>query len=320
VTSCARNCAAPPEAYGLSPAPEAIAVSGVRHQQITLSSGITLHVAQTGDERAPLMLFMHGFPEYWQAWETQLNVFGARGFHAVAPDLRGFNLSDQPTDLAAYRPRHLVADIAQLIAALGAKDCVLVAHDWGGALAWNLSAQLPHLVRKLIIINSPHPALFARELTHNEAQIAASAYMNALRASDSEARFAENDFALMVRFLTGMGEARWFTPEVQARYKACWARGLTGGMNFYRASPLHPATATEPGASAVQLSPESVTVRVPTLVIWGEADQALLPGLLDGLEDYVPKLSVRRLPRGSHWVVHEYPKEVSAMMSEFVAG
>lgn len=289
------------------------------HEDVVLGNGTRLHIAQSGEPRCHLMLFVHGFPEFWAAWEEQLEEFG-RDHHAVAPDLRGFNLSDMPPEVEKYRARHVVEDLRQLVHHLGHQRVILVAHDWGGAVAWAFAVAYPEMVARLIIINSPHPATFQRELTHNPAQIQASAYMNLLRSPRAEAVMGENDFARMAKLLRGMSQdVRWFTPETEARYKECWRRGITGGLNYYRASPLYPATDTEPGAPVVNLPPEAVTVNVPTLVIWGMRDEALLPSLLDGLEQYVPRLKIERIAEGSHWVVHEFPQRVSALIRGFIA-
>ena len=290
----------------------------VTHAEAHLPNGMRLHYAQSGDPKARLILFIHGFPEFWAAWEQQLDEFG-RDHHAVAPDLRGFNLSGQPQEVEQYRARHVMEDLRQLIAHLGHERCVLVAHDWGGAVAWGFAALHPQLVEKLVILNSPHPALFQRDLVNDAAQIKASAYMNLLRSPRAEALLGENDFARMVKLVGGMGqETDWFTPPLQERYKACWRRGISGALNYYRASPLYPATETEPGAAAVKLPPELVTVKVPTLVIWGMRDEALLPRQLEGLEEYVADLRVERLEEASHWVVHECPERVNALIRSFI--
>jgi len=292
--------------------------STIRHADAHLPNGMRLHVASSGQADKPLILFIHGFPEFWLEWEHQLNEFG-RDHYAVAPDLRGFNLSDQPKGVEKYRAKHLVEDLRLLIKHLGHSRCILVAHDWGGAIAWNFAAQHPELVEKLVIINSPHPALFARDLANDEAQIKASAYMNLLRRPDAERIMGENDFARMRKFVAGAGQGmEWFTAEMEEAYRACWRRGLTGGLNLYRASPLFPATETEPGAKAVTFPKEMVTVRVPTLVIWGMRDEALLPRQLEGLEDYVPHLTIERIEDGSHWVVHEQPERVNRLIRHFI--
>ena len=139
-----------------------------------------------------------------------------------------------------------------------------------------------------------------------------------LRRPDAERILSEHDYARMPKFIAGIGSrVEWFTPEVEAQYRACWQRGLTGGLNLYRASPLYPATETEPGAAAVTIPKELVTVRVPVLVIWGMADQALLPSLLDGLDEYIPDLKIERIEDGTHWVIHEQPARVNALIRGF---
>ena len=289
-------------------------------QFATLANGTRLHYASAGAQGRPLLLFVHGFPEFWYEWQAQLAEFGADHF-AVAPDLRGFNLSDMPADLAAYKARHIVDDLRLLAAHLGYEKFVLVAHDWGGAIAWNLAIAWPQLLRQLIIINSPHPYLFMRALATDPQQKAASEYMNWLRAEGSEAALAKNDFALMDGFFGGMGQspATWFTDETRARYHACWARGLRGGVNYYRASPLHPPTEDHAGPLNLDLNPADFRVTVPTRVIWGERDVALPVSLLDGLEQLVPDLQIVRIPDGSHWVIHEQPQRINQLIRGFLA-
>ena len=212
-----------------------------------------------------------------------------------------------------------------LIAHLGGPAHALVAHDWGGALAWNLAAQQPAALQRLVIINSPHPATFLRELQHNPAQQAASAYMNFLVRPDAEALLAENDFARLWPFFTNMGAndpthagGAWLDETTRARYREVWQRGLSGALNYYRASPLRPPTLLDQSLMALQLPAEAVTVKLPTQVIWGEADMALPPSLLDGLDVFVPQLSLQRWPGATHWVVHEQPERVAQAISEFI--
>jgi epoxide hydrolase 4 len=289
------------------------------NQFAALSNGIRLHYASAGEGGRPLILFLHGFPEFWYEWEAQLREFG-QDFFAVAPDLRGFNLSDMPADAASYKARHIVEDVRLLVAHLGYERLVLVAHDWGGAVAWNFALALPQLLHKLIIINAPHPYLFMRALAFDPVQQAASQYMNWLRAEGSEEALARDDFAKLESLLNGMGASPtpWFTPEVRQQYHACWARGLGGGVNYYRASPLHPPAAGQPGAARLQLAAEDFRVRVPTRVIWGECDIALPKSLLDGLDEVVDDLKVERIANGTHWVVHEQPERINRLLRRFI--
>jgi pimeloyl-ACP methyl ester carboxylesterase len=288
--------------------------------------GIKLHYATAGTPGAPLMVFVHGFPEAWFEWEAQLAHFGQRCF-AVAPDLRGFNLSSKPAEVAAYRPKVLIGDLTGLIQHLGYDSAVVVAHDWGGALAWNLAIQRPQWVRQLVIINSPHPYAFMRALATDPQQQAASAYMNWLRTPGSELGLAKHGFAALEGFFNGMGQppAPWFEP-LRARYQAMWSvpgengsHSLTGGVNYYRASPLHPPTDTDPGPAALTLQPQDWLVKRPTLVIWGEQDLALPASLLDGLDALVNPLTIERIPDGGHWVVHEQPERINAAIDRWLA-
>lgn len=296
-----------------------MSVSIQQNQFAVLDNGTRLHYASAGDAGKPLMLFVHGFPEFWGEWSAQLPEFGQDHF-AVAPDLRGFNLSDMPAELSAYKARHIVDDLRLLIQQLGYQKAVVVAHDWGGAVCWNMAIALPELIEKLIIINSPHPYLFMQALLNDPAQRAASEYMNWLRQPGSEEALEKNDFALMDGFFNGMGqgEAHWFDADTRAAYHACWARGLSGGVNYYRASPLHPPTANHQGPQQLALNPDDFRVRVPTRVIWGENDKALPKSLLDGMEDFVPDLRITRIAEGSHWVIHEQPERINGLIRQYL--
>ena len=289
-------------------------------QYAELGHGIRLHYASCGESGRPLMLFLHGFPEYWGAWEELLPLAGATHW-AVAPDLRGYNLSSQPTEVAAYRVREIVGDLERFVARLGVDRVVVVAHDWGGAVAWQWAIAQPRRIERLIVLNSPHPIPFARDLVASAAQQQASAYMNWLRAPGSEEALAKRDFAALDSFFLGMprADAPWYTAERAARYREVWRRGLTGGVNYYRASPLYPPTAAEPGPAALQLRPADFRVRVPTLVIWGEGDFALPLRLLDGLDELVDDLAVRRMPRATHWLAHEEPDAIARSIRDFIS-
>ncbi len=294
-------------------------------QYAHLPNGMRLHFASAGSPGRPLLLFVHGFPEAWFAWEAQLEAFGTQ-FYAVAVDLRGFNLSDKPADVAAYRPRQIVEDLRLMIAHLGYRESQIVAHDWGGALSWNLAIAAPEFVRTLVIVNAPHPYVFARQLRTDPAQRQASAYMNWLREPGSEQLLAADDYrrldALFGPAAGAVGVRPWFDARLRERYHAMWSipgeggsHGLTGGINYYRASPLHPPTTDEP-SPGVEMDLRQWIVRVPVRVIWAMQDSALLGSLLDGLELLCPDLQVTRIPDGSHWVIHEQPARVTALIAQ----
>ncbi|MBX3586197.1 MAG: alpha/beta fold hydrolase [Ramlibacter sp.] len=296
-----------------------------------LPHGITLSCRAAGRRGQPVMIFLHGFPEAAFVWDGLLAHFAAQGYRCVAPNLRGFEQSSAPAEVAAYRPKHLVQDIAALVAIEspnGPIDC-LVAHDWGGAVAWNFANQLPHLAHRLAIVNSPHPGTFLRELKSNPRQQAASAYMNFLIRPDAERLLADNDFARMWPFFhNGSPEgAHWLTEPVKDQYRAVWrgapgsapGAGLTGGCNYYRASPLRPPRPEDPGAAAVDLPHAMLTVSLPTLVVWAMNDIALPPELIDGLGDYIPRLTLHKVEGASHWIVHEQPELVARLLGDFLA-
>jgi len=284
-------------------------------------NGIRLHYVSVGQGK--LILFVHGFPEFWGEWENQLNEFG-NDYQAVAPDMRGYNLSAKPDEIEAYHAKHLIEDLRTLAEHLGHQKLILVAHDWGGAVAWSAAMRYPDWVEKLIIINSPHPAVFARELLNNPQQQAASQYMLLFRSPKAEKILSENNYARLMDMVTQFGSKWDMTEEVRLKYIQAWSRpgALTGGLNYYRASPLYPPTSPEDEAkikSVLDLPPEMLAVKVPTLVIWGEQDRALLTGNLDGLEDYIEDLTIKRVPDGSHWVSHEQPERVHALIRDFLS-
>ena len=276
-------------------------------------NGIRLHYVTEGT--GPLIVFLHGFPEFWYAWKEQLIEFG-RDHLAVAPDLRGYNLSDKPQGVEQYRMHLLLEDIRQLIAHLGAQRCILVGHDWGGAVAWAFAIFFPQFLEKLIIINSPHPVVFQRELRENPAQQQASQYMLTFRRPDAEERIGNNSPDGLVE---GSSLASVLSPEDLAMYRQAWAQpgALTAGLNYYRASGLGPVT-TEAGQELPPIN-QLPPITVPTLVIWGEQDKALLTGNLQGLDQYVSNLTIKRIPEGTHWVIHEQPTLVNKYIRDFIA-
>lgn len=283
-----------------------------------LPNGTVLSCRAAGRIGGPALVFLHGFPEAAFVWDHLLEHFGDR-YRCVAPNLRGYENSSTPIDVEAYRAKHLVADVAALIDTLGGRVEALVAHDWGGAVAWNLAAQRPASMKRLVIVNSPHPGTFLRDLQTDPAQQQASAYMNFLCRPDAESLLAKDDYARMWPFFESMGAADpgrqgggWLTPAVRDQYRSVWSKGLTGPCNYYRASPVRPPTGPDDPMLAIRFPPEAVTVRVPTLVIWAEDDIALRPGLIDGLDEFVPDLSIVRVAGASHWIVHERPERVEA--------
>ena len=300
--------------------------------RLQLPHGIHLSCRSAGKKGSPTLVFLHGFPEAAFVWDGLLEHFAKPengGYRCIAPNLRGFEQSSVPTDVSAYRPKHLVEDITALIAIEGGQIEGLVAHDWGGAVAWNLAASQPHLIKKLVIINSPHPGTFLRELQHSPAQQVASAYMNFLIRPDAEKLLAEDDFRRLFEFFTSFSSVKainsdikssriapdWLSTDVKAQYRDVWQHGLTGPLNFYRASPLRPG----PEVAHVVIPRELLQVNLRTLVLWGMGDIALPPALLDGLIDFVPHMELKKIQTATHWIIHEQPALVVQYLKDFLA-
>jgi pimeloyl-ACP methyl ester carboxylesterase len=299
-------------------------------------NGVRLHYAKAGS--GPLIVFLHGFPEFWYEWKNQIAEF-SRDHTVIAPDMRGYNLSSKPDGLPAYAIPNLVGDIEALVqdvlhcgrgGATANAECprfTLVAHDWGGVVAWVFAAQHPQMLDKLVIVNAPHPTIFGTLLRENEAQQKASSYMLMFRSAEAEAALSANNYALLTTMVLGAGLKDGTVTEADKKmYVDAWSQpgALTGGLNYYRASGVGPpASATTPAApggidgSLGTAAP--MVVRVPTLVIWGEKDTALLTGNLTGLDQVVPALTVKRIPDGTHWVVREKPAEVNGLIRDYLA-
>jgi epoxide hydrolase 4 len=279
-------------------------------------NGVRLHYVSSGS--GSLILFLHGFPEFWYMWRRQLAEFG-RDHRAVAVDMRGYNLSSRPSKVSDYEVPALVADVEALADHFGAEQFVLVGHDWGGAVAWAFAIAHPDRLARLVIINAPHPAIFVRQLLENPGQQDASKYMLMLRSPLAETLLSVGGYAGLLRVFGELRKRGLFGEKERAAYVAAWSRpgGLTGALNYYRATKL-PGISGKGDTSALEGLPDYGLVKARTLVIWGENDEYLRPENLDGLESFVPNLTVKRLPDASHWVVQERPAELNALIREFI--
>lgn len=267
-------------------------------------NGVRLHYVELG-EGAPI-LFLHGFPEFWYAWKDQLLEFG-RDHRAIAVDQRGYNLSDKPEPVSAYALPVLVEDVRALLDHLGLAKVTLVGHDWGGVVAWAFAMAHADRLERLVIINAPHPAVFRRELAGNPAQQEASRYIGVFRTPQAESLLLANDCAALERIVLADGLARgYFSSGDRAAYLAAWTRpgAMTGGLNWYRAMEGSPAAMP--------------VVATPTLVIWGMNDTALLPGNLEGLDQWVARLRIERVADADHWIVHQQPELVNRLIRDFL--
>ncbi|MBO6719532.1 MAG: alpha/beta hydrolase [Rhizobiaceae bacterium] len=299
----------------------AVAETGLRYGENT-ANGITLHYAAMGRPDAPLIIMLHGFPEYWAGWRPVMERLADR-FLLVAPDQRGYNRSSKPEGVGNYRAKHLVADIAALADALSPdRPFVLAGHDWGASVAYAYAFAHPQRLTHLVIANGVHPACFQRAIFEDPEQRQASQYMNWLRSPKAEEKLPEENYGRMMRMLAGFSDTQWMDEDEAAAYRDAWSEpgALTGMLNWYRASPV---AVPEPGGpapekSVLDLPAEAMTVHMPHLVLWGEEDIALRPSCIEGLDRYAPQLTVRRVAGTGHWILHEKPDEVAAAIAGFV--
>jgi pimeloyl-ACP methyl ester carboxylesterase len=296
--------------------------SPISHEYADVN-GVRLHYAKAG--KGPLMIFLHGFPEFWYEWHNQIAEFSS-DHTVVAPDMRGYNLSAKPDGLPAYAMPNLVGDVEalakELLKTTGGSTFTLVAHDWGGVVAWVFAAQHPQMLDRLVIVNAPHPTIFATLLREDEAQQKASSYMLMFRSAEAESTLSANNYGMLTSMVLGAGLKDDTVTEADRKmYVDAWSQpgALTGGLNYYRASGIGPPQASGSGPQASAEATPALTIRVPTLVIWGEKDTALLTGNLNGLDRVVSTLTVKRIPDGTHWVVREKPAEVNTLIREYLA-
>jgi len=274
-------------------------------------NGVRLHLVEAGS--GPPVVLLHGFPEFWYAWRHQIPAVAEAGYRPIAPDLRGYNLSEKPQGVRAYELRHLVADVAELIRWTGAPSAVLVGHDWGGAIAWYVAKHHPALVHRLIILNAPHPVMMNRELG-SWAQRRRSWYAFAFQIPAlPELAIRALDFAILRRILRRdpVRPGAFTGDDIEAYVRALSQRGaLTATINYYRALRAR----GRPSGPRWR----DTTISAPTLVIWGERDRYLGLPLLDGLERLVDSLRIERIPDASHWVQADAPERVNKLILDFL--
>jgi len=268
---------------------------------------VRLHYVEAGE--GPLVVLLHGFPEFWYGWRRQIQPLAAAGFRVVAPDLRGYNLSSRPGEVAAYESSPLVADIVGLIHQLGAESAMLVGHDWGGTVAWDTAMFHPEVVDRLAILNAAHPRKLSQGLHHPD-QLRRSWYFFFFALPDlPESVVHANHWHFFRHFLRDARPA--MTPAETERYIQAWSQegAATGMINYYRSSVRQSQKKAEEA-----LRP----IKAPTLVIWGQRDRYLGEDLAEPEPDDVPNLvRVERLPDASHWVHHDEPERVTELLTDF---
>jgi pimeloyl-ACP methyl ester carboxylesterase len=296
-------------------------VSDIETTRIGLPTGVTLKVALGGLEEAEPIVFLHGFPESHRTWRHQLANL-ARDFRVIAPDQRGFGGSDKPHEVDAYKADRIVEDLIALADALGVGRFTLVGHDWGGAASWLAALRHSDRLSRLVIVNAPHPLVFQRSLIDDEGQRAASQYIRAFRSPGMEAgiramgyeRFFEKSFSPHV-------DLRLVSPIEREAYLADWSQdgALTAMLNWYRASGIEVPEVGEKAHKPVWTLAPFPKIKVPTLVVWGLKDKALLPSQLEGLHDLVPDLRIVVERDAGHFIPWEKPEVVTAAIRDFIA-
>ena len=286
-------------------------MDGMTERSVDVGGGITLHVREMGPSSgAPLVLLLHGFPDCSYTWRHQLPALAAAGFHAVAPDLRGYDGSSRPKGVSAYSTSVLAADIAGLVTALGEQQADVVAHDWGGGVAWTFSMLFPDKLRRLAILNAPHPITFRRHLRTLQ-QLKRSWYMFAFQLPVMpELGLARNDFASLRQvFRTASTRPGAFSDEdIERHIDALRPPGaLTAAINYYR------AVFRDAGRSGQRAR----RIDAPVLVLWGDQDKFLGTELAEPGSEWVPNARVRRVPEAGHWIQHDVPELVNDELVRF---
>lgn len=282
-------------------------------EQFTIN-GLKFFAVTAGPKEGKLILFLHGFPECWYTWRKQISHFATQGYRVVAPDLRGYGMNDKPQSIKDYQITNLVEDIRQLILQQEKQSAIIVAHDWGGAVAWNFAMWHPQMTERLIILNAPHPVLFSRELRDRTSeQYKMSWYMRFFQKPRWPEKVLTADFARTARwfFNDKFSHDSTYNEEDLALYAASYAvpDAIPALLNWYRAS--------------FQIRgkniPENKVIDAPTLVLWGEKDQALSIKLLDGLREWVPNIEIKRISEAGHFVQNDASDRVNEEILAFLA-
>jgi pimeloyl-ACP methyl ester carboxylesterase len=288
------------------------------HEQAVVGD-VRLHYVTAGDEDDPLVVLLHGFPEFWYSWRHQIPALADAGFRVVAPDMRGYNTSEKPPGVANYRMEKLVGDVVGLIEHFDREQAHVVGHDWGGGVAWETAMRRPEVVEKLAVLNAPHLDRYREELRYNPEQWSRSLYVLYFQLPWlPEFTLGVWDCAGVAKMLRETSEPDTFDEADLRRYReaACRPGALTAMLNYYRAG-FREELREQAGRLLGGKRPGNV-VRAPTLLLWGEQDPALDVELTEGVERWVPDLRVERLPEATHWVQNDAPEAVTELLSAFV--
>jgi pimeloyl-ACP methyl ester carboxylesterase len=290
-------------------------------RRIALRTGVELNVVIAGPDEAPPVILLHGFPESHRTWRELAPRLGRR-FRLIMPDLRGFGGSDRPQEVSAYRSSEIIRDLLALADAIGLTRFSLAGHDFGGVIAWMTAQRHAGRIDRLAIINAPHPLIFQKSLVESRDQRKASQYINLLRLPGAEKAIAAD---LGGFFDKAVASNVALVPILEAdrqQYITEWSQPgvLTSMLNWYRASSVivpPPVLAVPLPDASLGLAPK---IRVPTMVLWGMRDHALLPVQLDGIDLIVDDLTIVRLPEAGHFATWEAPDPIARALEPFLAG
>ncbi|MBI5290575.1 MAG: alpha/beta hydrolase [Chloroflexi bacterium] len=283
----------------------------MEHQQIA-TNGIQLHVVQDGPKDGPLVILLHGFPEFWYGWQHQLPYLAAAGYRVWVPDQRGYGLSDKPVGISAYTLDTLAADVVGLMDAAGQDQACLVGHDWGAAVAWWVAAKYPDRLKRMAVINVPHGAVMQRNLRHNRAQLLKSWYIFFFQLPWLPEALARLDnWKQVAGSLQHSSRPGTFTPADLEQYRQAWSQpgAYTSMLNWYRALVQKPSR-----------PPAGSCIRVPTLLIWGARDMFLGRELAQPSIDLCDDGRLILVEGASHWVHHEEADRVNELIDAFLQG
>jgi pimeloyl-ACP methyl ester carboxylesterase len=278
-------------------------------EDLTFRNGaIELHAVAAGPPDGPVAVLLHGFPEFWYSWHQQIAPLASAGFRVIVPDQRGYNKSSKPRGAASYALSELTSDVLAIADQLGQERIFLAGHDWGAAVAWSVALLDPQRIAKLAILNVPHPSVMRRYLNRNRRQLRRSWYMFFFQLPWlPEASFSAFNFHLGVRSLVRSSRPNTFSPEDLAQYRAAWSEpgALTAMIHWYRA------------AARFQSKFPDSTVHVPTRILWGERDAFLLSEMAQDSLRYCDSAELYTFANASHWLQHEEPARVSALLIDF---
>jgi len=273
------------------------------------------------------LIFLHGFPECWETWKAQLNFFSAE-YNVIAPDLPGYNLSDKPEDVTFYSVPNLIAFITKFIKTVSTTEKVtLIAHDWGGAIAWPLVAFNKQIIDRLVILNAAHPSTFTREMINNAEQRKRSEYIHDLIGKDAEELLSTNNYQYLKTKVLDNTKTSCFNQESLKNYQKVWQQpgAINGMLQYYRAMPQLASSdknkrdkTNGPITELTKMKIPNIRIEVPTLVLWGEQDQAFVNENLNDIKQYAPNSTVKRFENVSHWIMHEIPDEVNKEINNFL--